>query len=282
MNTDFQRIEKAILYIRDNFQEQPDLDQVARQVHVSPYHFQRMFRDWAGISPKKFLQYTSLEYAKKLLKEHKTLEDASFETGLSGTSRLYDLFLSIEAMTPGEYKKEATGIAVNYSFADSPFGEMIIASTPIGICHLAFSSQRRESLDNMHSLFPRAKFKEATDSFQQQAIALFQPGKETLPRLKLHLRGTPFQVKVWEALLKIPFGGLSTYADIALSLGLPKASRAVGAAVGANPVAYLIPCHRVILSSGVIGEYHWGPGKKRAIIGWEAAIRMESDQRSSA
>ncbi|HTQ27331.1 MAG TPA: methylated-DNA--[protein]-cysteine S-methyltransferase [Puia sp.] len=274
--TDFERIEKAILYIRDHFKLQPDLDEVARQVHMSPFHFQRMFKEWAGVSPKKFLQYISLGHAKQLLKEQHSLADASFETGLSGTGRLHDLFISIESMTPGEFKQGGEGLEINYQFAETPFGRVLMASTPKGICYMAFTDRDKEGLEELKSHFPRAGFHHAGDEQQQRALHVFQLGGKPHSRLTLHLKGTPFQLKVWEALLRIPTGNLTTYAKIAASIGAPGASRAVGTAVAGNPVAYLIPCHRVIRSTGVLGEYHWGAGRKTAMIGWEGVWSQES------
>ncbi len=268
---DYERIEKAIGYIADHFKEQPGLDELAKQVHVSPFHFQRMFKEWAGVSPKKFLQYISLEHAKSLLKENHPLIDVSFETGLSGSSRLHDLFISIEGMTPGEYRNGGEELTINYSFAESPFGNIIVASTPKGICHLAFADDEKQALNNLKHLFPNASFRQVVDTRQQNALFIFTQDWKDLSAIKLHLRGTPFQLKVWEALLKVPMGELTTYGALASSVGNARAQRAVGTAVGGNPVAFLIPCHRVIRSTGVIGNYHWGSNRKTAIIGWESA-----------
>lgn len=270
--TDYQRIEKAIAYIRENFREQPDLDEVAKQVFLSPFHFQRLFKEWAGVSPKKFLQYVSLEHAKELLRKKHTLSDASFEAGLSGTGRLHDLFISIEGMTPGEFKRDGGQLRINYSFAETVFGDVLIASTPKGICHLSFVWDRREALEGLQIEFANAVLSQQTDFLQQDALQIFKKNWTDLPKIKLHLNATPFQVKVWEALLKIPFAAVSTYSRIAEEVHSPKASRAVGSAIARNPVAFLIPCHRVIRSTGVIGEYHWGSNRKAAIIGWEASL----------
>ncbi|HNR16669.1 MAG TPA: methylated-DNA--[protein]-cysteine S-methyltransferase [Chitinophagaceae bacterium] len=269
--TDYERIERAIRYLKENFTRQPSLDEVAKQVHVSPYHFQRMFKDWAGVSPKKFLQYISIEHAKSLLKKDMPLSDVSFETGLSGTSRLHDLFISIEGMTPGEYKNGGEQLHINYSYAESPFGNIIVASTTKGICHLAFADDEVMALGELKKLFPNASFRQVVDTIQQNALFIFTQDWKNLSAIKLHLKGTAFQLKVWETLLKIPMGGLSTYASIAAATGNNKASRAVGSAIGDNPVAFLIPCHRVIKSTGSLGHYHWGSNRKTAIIGWESA-----------
>jgi AraC family transcriptional regulator, regulatory protein of adaptative response / methylated-DNA-[protein]-cysteine methyltransferase len=268
----FQRIAEAIGFITENFKSQPALDEVAKRIHLSPYHFQRLFTDWAGVSPKKFLQFISLEHAKNILKEKKVrLLDAAFETGLSGTSRLHDLFINIEGMTPGEYKNGGENLSINYSFAESPFGNILVASTSKGICHMAFADNEEEAFSDLKRNFPHAHYRQMVDLVQQNALYIFSKDWKNLDKIKLHLKGTEFQLKVWEALLKIPLGKLSTYGDIAGKLQLPRASRAVGSAVGNNPVAFLIPCHRVIQSSGAFGQYHWGSNRKTAMIGWEAA-----------
>lgn len=268
----YQRIADAINYIRLNFKEQPNLDEVAERVNLSPFHFQRMFTDWAGISPKKFLQYLSLEYAKSILKEkHATLFDAAFETGLSGTGRLHDLFINIEGMTPAEYKNGGNALSINYSFAESPFGNILVASTSKGICYLAFADDREEAFSQLQHQFPNAGYHQVVDLIQQNALFIFKKDWSKLSTIKLHLKATPFQLKVWEALLRIPMGGLYSYGLVAQNIHLPNASRAVGSAIGDNPVAFLIPCHRVIRSTGEFGQYHWGATRKSAIIGWEAA-----------
>ncbi|MBK8788124.1 MAG: methylated-DNA--[protein]-cysteine S-methyltransferase [Chitinophagaceae bacterium] len=268
---DYERIEKAIVYLKQNFKEQPDLDKVAKQIHLSPFHFQRLFKDWAGVSPKKFLQFLSVEYAKGLLKQNLSLSDASYETGLSGTSRLHDLFIRIEGMTPGEFKNSGQGLYINFSFAETSFGNIIIASTNIGICHLAFVNNEMEGIENLKNIFPKATYIQKTDLIQQDALHFFRNDWNDLRKIKLHLKATPFQLKVWQSLLHIPFGNVSTYGQIASNIQNENASRAVGTAIGSNPVAFIIPCHRVIKSSGIIGEYHWGSNRKTAILGWEAA-----------
>ena len=270
--TNYNRIEDAIEYINSHFKSQPGLDEVAQKIHLSPHHFQRLFTDWAGVSPKKFLQYISLEHAKNILKEGKaSLFDAAFETGLSGTGRLHDLFVNIEGMTPGEYKNGGENLSINYSFAESPFGDILVASTSKGICHMAFADDEKKALKALQKNFPNARYKQMVDLIQQNALYIFTHDWKDPDKIKLHLKGTAFQIKVWEALLKIPMGQLSTYGTIAKRLHTPKASQAVGSAVGANPVAFLIPCHRVIQSTGVFGQYHWGSIRKTAMIGWEAA-----------
>jgi len=268
----YNRIAEAIEYIKTNFKDQPNLDEVAEQVHLSPFHFQRLFSEWAGTTPKKFLQYTSIEHAKKLLKDQQTtLFDTAFETGLSGTGRLHDLFVNIEGMTPAEYKNGAKNLSINYSFAESPFGNLIVATTPKGVCYMAFDNDEANALNDLKQKFPNATFQRKLDLLQQNALFIFQNDWSKLPEIKLHLKGTEFQLKVWETLLKIPMGKLSTYGSIAEKIGNANASRAVGTAIGSNPVAFLIPCHRVIQSSGNIGGYMWGNTRKTAIIGWESA-----------
>jgi AraC family transcriptional regulator of adaptative response/methylated-DNA-[protein]-cysteine methyltransferase len=268
----YNRIAEAIDYIQAHFKDQPNLDVVAEKVHLSPFHFQRLFTDWAGVSPKKFLQYISVEHAKQVLKDkHATLFDAASETGLSGTGRLHDLFMKIEGMTPGEYKNGGEALAIHYSYAETPFGNIIVASTAKGICYMAFEEDEQQALNDLNKQFPRATFRQMTDTIQQNALYIFTHDWSKLSQVKLHLKGTDFQLKVWESLLKIPMGELSTYGKIAQGIKNPNASRAVGTAIGSNPVAFLIPCHRVIQSTGTFGGYMWGPTRKTAIIGWEAA-----------
>jgi AraC family transcriptional regulator of adaptative response/methylated-DNA-[protein]-cysteine methyltransferase len=280
--TDYERIADAIVFIQEHFRSQPTLDEVAEHVCLSPYHFQRVFRRWAGVSPKKFLQYISLQYAKNMLKKNNSLFDVTHDTGLSGTSRLHDLFVTIEGMTPGEYKNGGEQLDISFSYAESPFGLVIVASTRRGICHLAFADSEMKGIQILRSLFPNASFTQGTDSFQQTALRVFNDDWNNIDKIRLHLAGTRFQLKVWETLLSIPFGNLSTYSAIGETIGLHKASRAIGSAVGKNPVAYLIPCHRVIQSSGVLGGYHWGSARKAAIIGWEAARTFSETQDSVA
>ncbi|KUJ52788.1 bifunctional helix-turn-helix domain-containing protein/methylated-DNA--[protein]-cysteine S-methyltransferase [Chryseobacterium sp. JAH] len=269
---DYQRIAKAIEFIQSNFKLQPNLDEVAEKVNLSPAYFQKIFTDWAGTSPKKFLQFISLGHAKKLLKEEKaTLFDAALETGLSSTSRLHDLFVNIEGMSPAEYKNGGKHLNINYSFYKSPFGEIIIASTYKGICYMAFTENKENGFGDLESKFPNASFSEKQDGFQGNALSIFTKDWSKLNTIKLHLKGTDFQLKVWESLLTIPMGKLSTYGNLADKIGNPKASRAVGTAIGSNPVAFLIPCHRVIQSSGKIGGYMWGSDRKQLIIGWESS-----------
>ncbi len=270
--TDYERIAAAIDYIRNNFKAQPNLDEVAAAIHLSPFHFQRLFTEWAGVSPKKFLQYISIAHARTLLKDKgATLFEAAFETGLSGTARLHDLFVNIEGMTPGEYKNGGAALTINYSYAETPFGNILIASTAKGICYMAFADDEAQALKELQDIFPNAQYQQMTDILQQSALQIFSYDWNNHDKIKLHLKGTDFQLKVWEALLKIPTGKLASYGSIAAQLQAPSASRAVGSAVGDNPIAFLIPCHRVIQSGGALGQYHWGCTRKAAMIGWEAA-----------
>jgi AraC family transcriptional regulator of adaptative response/methylated-DNA-[protein]-cysteine methyltransferase len=269
-NINYKRIAEAIDYIKTNFKEQPNLDEVAKKVNLSSFHFQRLFSEWAGTSPKKFLQYTTVEYAKTLLKENQvTLFETAYEAGLSGTGRLHDLFINIEGMTPAEYKNGGHDLTINYSYAESPFGNIIVASTVKGICYMAFADDESIAFSLLQNHFPNANFRQMLDLIQQNALYIFTHDWSKLDQIKLHLKGTDFQLKVWETLLKIPMGQLTTYGAIANKIENPNASRAVGTAIGSNPVAFLIPCHRVIQSTGTFGGYMWGTTRKTAIIGWE-------------
>ena len=270
----YNRIAEAIEFIKNNFKQQPSLDEIASKVHLSPFHFQRLFSEWAGTTPKKFLQYISIEHAKTLLTDQKaSLFDTAFETGLSGPGRLHDLFITIEGMTPAEHKNGGKNLSINYSFTESPFGNLIEASTSKGICYIAFINNETNALNDLKQKFPNAIIQHKSDVFQQNAMLIFQNDWSKMSEIKMHLKGTDFQLKVWEALLKIPMGKLSTYGNIAKQIGNPKASRAVGTAIGSNPIAFLIPCHRVIQSTGNFGGYMWGNTRKTAIIGWESAFK---------
>ena len=269
--TDYQRVENAIGYITKNFKEEPSLAEIASAINLSQYHFQRLFSRWVGVSPKKFIQFVKLFYAKEeLISKQLPLLDLAYDLGLSSASRLHDLFVKVEGMTPGQFKNRGDGLKINYSFCETLFGTVMIGSTNIGICHMAFEVHKEVAIENLKKTFPNAQFFESRDDMQVKALKVFRASWKDLDEIKLHLLGTPFQLKVWEALLKIPSGSLSTYGAIAKEIEKPKSSRAVGTAIGSNPVAYLIPCHRVIRSNGELGGYLWGTNRKQAIIAWEA------------
>jgi AraC family transcriptional regulator of adaptative response/methylated-DNA-[protein]-cysteine methyltransferase len=274
---DYGVVEKAIRYIESSYREQPSLDEIADHVHLSKYHFQRVFSRWAGISPKKFLQYLTISHAKRLLGESKSVLDVTYEVGLSSPGRLHDLFVNFEALSPGEYKRRGRGLRIEYGFCSSPFGVCLLARTDRGICWLSFLLDENSSraCADMLRYWDGAECVESGGSVKPLAEEVFGSfqGEQGNP-LQLHLRGTNFQIKVWEALLTVPFGYTTTYGDIAAKLGRPSAARAVGNAVGSNPVALLIPCHRVIRETGVIGNYRWGETRKKLLIGWEAAHRI--------
>lgn len=271
MTEDYLRIEKAIHYLDRRFPAQPDLEEVARSVNLSPFHFQRLFKRWAGISPKRFLQFLMLDYAKHALARSGNVLDAAYAAGLSSPSRLHDLFVSVEAVTPGEFKKRGAGLRISYGFHPTPFGECLLAATDRGICAMYFiTSTREQVLNEVRSRWPEADFVEDPKTTGQYFSQIF-PARQQKGKLPLHLRGTNFQIKVWQALLEIPPGAVVPYEELAAHVGNPKASRAVGSAVGQNPIAFVIPCHRVIRKVGAIGGYHGGPDRKRAMLAWEAA-----------
>ena len=271
--THYARMAKAIAYIQANVQAQPSLEQIAEQVHLSPAHFQREFSDWVGTSPKRFLQYLSLDYAKSQLRQDnaQSVLDTAYATGLSSPSRLHDLFVQIEGMTPAEYKHGGKHLEIAYQFAQTLFGEVLIASTTKGICHLTFIQDRENALQQLIAQFPNAQFVEQGTAFHAQALAIFNHENRSIEQIKLHLKGTDFQLKVWSSLLKIPMGEVVSYGEVAHDIAQDKAVRAVGSAIGRNPVAVLIPCHRVIQSTGGLGGYRWGADRKTVLIGWEGA-----------
>ena len=271
---DYQRVEKAIRFVEDNFTSQPSLDQIAESVHLSKFHFNRLFKRWAGISPIQFQQILTLEYAKKRLADSRSLLDTAFDAGLSGPGRLHDLFVTFEAMTPGEFKKMGAGLEISYGFDYTPFGQCLVAVTERGICHLGFveEGKRSEALKQLFKTWPGATFTESSESVSSKINSIFKIDKTKYSQpFNLHLKGTNFQINVWKALLNIPEGRVVSYQDIASHIGHPKAFRAVANAVAINPVAFLIPCHRVIVKSGKIHQYRWGSARKKALIGWEAA-----------
>lgn len=272
MSTNYDKIAGAIEFVSRNAQQQPELEAIAAAVHTSPFHFQRLFTEWAGVSPKKFLQFLTVEHAKQLLaaKQH-TVFDAAYETGLSGTGRLHDLFVNIEGMTPGEYRNGGEDLIIQYSIQECRFGKYIVASTAKGICNLAFFEDgEKAAIADLRTNWPNARIQEGTDTHQQKIIRFFTNNTGDASDIRLHLKGTPFQLKVWQALLHIPQGDVSTYSGIAQQISQPTASRAVGTAIGSNPVSYIIPCHRVIKSIGETGGYRWGTTRKKAMLAWES------------
>jgi AraC family transcriptional regulator of adaptative response/methylated-DNA-[protein]-cysteine methyltransferase len=285
LSADYQRIEQAILALEKNFRRQPSLDQIAKSVALSEYHFQRLFSRWVGISPKRFLQFLTKEYAKELIKNSPNLLDVAYESGLSGTGRLHELFVTCEAVTPGEFKNKGEGLQIFFGFHPTPFGHCLLAVTDRGICHLSFvkEGERTQAIKSLQKEWENAKITIAPNKTRPLVEQIFNPIKNGKPRpLHLLLSGTNFQIKVWEALLKIPAGAVASYEDIAARIGLPKASRAVGNAVAQNPVAYIIPCHRVVRKLGEFGNYRWGAARKKAILGWEMARRERNGEKISA
>ncbi|MGE8723185.1 methylated-DNA--[protein]-cysteine S-methyltransferase [Leptospira terpstrae] len=264
----YEIIKDSIEYVLEHFEDQPHLDQLAERVSLSPFHFQRVFRTWAGVSPKEFLQFVTVSHAKRLLKES-TLLDTTYSLGLSGTGRLHDLFVKLEAMTPGEYKRGGEGLILQYEVFPSPFGNILIVSSERGIQSLQFIESYEKGILEMKKEFPYADWKEGESSEHQKLRDYFQRFMIPKTPIPLYVYGTEFQLKVWKSLLKIPLGNLCTYGDVAESIGQTSAQRAVGTAIGKNPIAYLIPCHRVIQTSGLFGGYRWDPNRKRMIIAWE-------------
>lgn len=274
-NPDYRRIALAIKYLEEHAAEQPSLEEVAEHIGLSPWHFQRLFKSWAGVSPKRFLQYLTVENAKKLLRESGSVLDVALEVGLSGPGRLHDLFVSVEAMTPGEFKSLGKDLEVGYGFHATPFGECLLAVTSRGICSLAFVDEenRAEALRELLETWKAASLVENPAAGESIISQIFnQGGEQGRAPLKVLLRGTNFQLKIWQALLRIPEGTAVTYSSLAKAVGHPQAQRAVGGAVGRNPIACLIPCHRVLRTSGDLGGYRWGTTRKRAILAREAAV----------
>jgi AraC family transcriptional regulator, regulatory protein of adaptative response / methylated-DNA-[protein]-cysteine methyltransferase len=271
----YSRIEQAILYLEKNFQRQPELDEVAEKVHLSPFHFQRIFTEWAGISPKRFLQYLTVDYLKEKLDQSKNLVEAAEHAGLSSQSRVYDLFTTLEAVTPQEYKQHGAGIRIEYGIHSTPFGNCLIGVTDRGICWLSFlvtDEDPRREIELMKGHWHNSTFHQDLDLTGAFAEKIFNDSfSGSGEKLHVFVKGTNFQLKVWEALLKIPMGEVTTYQNIAASIQSPRAMQAVGSAVGSNHIAYLIPCHRVIRKDGILGEYRWTSARKKSIIGWEMA-----------
>lgn len=272
MSGDYERIGHAIEFLEARYQDQPGLEDLGQELGLSPAHLQRLFKRWAGVSPKGFLQAVTHAQARRLLENHASVLDTSYEVGLSGPGRLHDLFVKVEAMTPGEVKTMGAGLVMRWGLHETPFGEGLYVMSPRGLAGLAFcepaASARAAALADMQSRWPLATFREDPAASQSLATRLYSddPGKITVA-----LSGTPFQLQIWQALLAIPEGQAVTYSDIAAHVGKPKAMRAVGTAVGRNPVSWLIPCHRVLRTSGALGGYHWGVTRKRAMMVWESA-----------
>lgn len=269
----YQRIEKAIVYLEENFLKQPSLLEVAEEASVSPYHFQRLFSEWAGISPKRFMQFLTVDFLKSRLNESRNLIELAETAGLSGQARVYDLFTSLEAVTPQEYKLNGAGLHIEYGFHETTFGLALIGITTRGVCWLSFveaDADRAVAISDLQNHWNQSTLTENTGTTKVFIDTIFSQSGEGK---KLHalVKGTNFQVKVWEALLRIPLGAVSTYQRVAESVGNPNALQAVGSAVGANHIAYLIPCHRVIRKDGVLGEYRWQPVRKKSMIGLEMA-----------
>jgi AraC family transcriptional regulator of adaptative response/methylated-DNA-[protein]-cysteine methyltransferase len=271
---DYQRVAKAIAYLETNYLEQPGLDTLARAVHMSEFHFHRVFSRWAGISPKRFLQFLTIEHAKRQLAEAKPVLDATLDSGLSSPGRLHDLFVSVEAVTPGEFKTRGQGIRISYGFHPTPFGTCLVGATSRGVCWLSFheNGSQRGALRDLQSRWHGAELVEELTTTARVVKQIFSSlDKRQKSPLSLLLMGTNFQIKVWRALLSVPLGEVTTYENISELIGARNSARAVGGAVGDNRIAYLIPCHRVIRKSGMLGGYHWGEPRKRAMLAWEAA-----------
>jgi len=267
---DYRRVGAALSYLEDHYRDQPSLDDVSAEVGLSPYHFQRIFTRFVGLSPKKFIQHLSLEQAKQSLAADESVLDAAFDAGLSGPGRLHDLFVSHEALTPGEWKAGGLGKQFTYGWHPSPFGDCLVVATDRGVCGLAFAEpeDRDAALADIGDQYDGAELVEDPDATAPYADLAFGRAEGNL---HLVLKGTPFQIKVWQGLLRIPLGATVTYAQLARAVGAPNANRAVGSACARNPVSWLIPCHRVLRNGGAISGYRWQPGRKRAILAWEAA-----------
>lgn len=272
--SDYARIERAIRYLEANFRCQPSLTEVARHVGLSDYHFQRLFSRWAGVSPKRFLQFVTADYARQLLRTSQSLMDVAYEAGLSGPGRLHDLFVNVEAVTPGEFKSQGDGLTIRYGEHDSPFGPCLIGVTARGICWLAFvpAGERALAFTALRDHWRGAALQEDGQGTRAVVRRVFDRARSARDTpLPLLLKGTNFQLKVWEALLRVPIGAVTTYEGVAKAIDAPRAARAVGTAVGHNPVAFVIPCHRVIRATGAFGDYRWGAERKKALLAWEQA-----------
>jgi len=271
--TDYDIVRRAIAHIRGNWRTQPEIEEIADAAGVTPTELHHLFRRWAGLTPKAFLQALTLDHARRLLRESASVLDATYEVGLSGPGRLHDLFVTHEAMSPGEWKAGGEGLTIGYGFHPSPFGSALVMATPRGLAGLAFADpgEEKAAFADMSGRWPRAAYVEDRAMTAPLAQRIFDPATWRADRpLRVVLIGTDFEVRVWDALLKIPFGRLTSYSDLAARVARPNAARAVGAAVGKNPVCFVVPCHRVVGKSGDLTGYHWGLTRKRAILGWEA------------
>jgi AraC family transcriptional regulator of adaptative response/methylated-DNA-[protein]-cysteine methyltransferase len=270
---DYERVANVIRFLDRHHTDQPDLNELAAAASLSPFHFHRLFSAWAGVTPKDFLQCLTLEHVKQLLRNGDNVFDAALNAGLSGPGRLHDLCVTLEAASPGEMKNGGAGMQIDYGFAETPFGQALIAETKRGICHLSFVDGRgRNSARNLlTSQWPNAKLNRNDAPIAELSAKIFIQARDgaSRPTLRAFVRGTPFQLRVWRALLRVPSGSLTTYGRLAEAVGQSQAARAVGSAVGANPIAFIIPCHRVIRETGALGNYRWDPIRKRAIVGWE-------------
>lgn len=272
---DYLLVKRILAYLTENWREQPSLDEISRMSGVSAHHMQRVFTRWAGLSPKAFLQAITIDHARELLRESASILDTSYEVGLSGPGRLHDLFVTHEAMTPGAYKAKGRGVSIRYGFHDCPFGRALVMATDIGLCGLAFADPGEEEVAfaDMASRWPEADYVVDEASTVNYARTIFEPDNWSPDRpVRVVFLGSDFEIRVWETLLRIPMGKASTYSAIAAKLGRPNAARAVGSAVGRNPLSFVVPCHRVLGKSGGLCGYHWGLTRKRAILGWEAGI----------
>ena len=270
LSDDYQRIEQAILYLENHYKEQPSLEEIAANIGLSEFHFQRIFTRWAGVSPKRFLQYLTKEGAKELLHKSENLLDTTHQIGLSSLGRLHDLFVTTEAVSPGEFKSRGEGVIIRYGLHASPFGKCLIAVTDRGICHLSFvQNSEGDAIDQLVTDWKNARMIEDRKSTASFVEPIFDLDRQ-VQALHIHLRGTNFQLKVWEALLQVPYGTVTTYEGLAERIGQPTASRAVGTAVGHNPIAVLIPCHRVIRKVGEFGNYRYGSTRKKALLAYES------------
>ncbi len=279
LSQDYLLIEQAIQYLEKHANTQPELNEIASAIGLSEYHFQRTFSRWAGISPKRFIQFLTKESAKELLAKSENLLDTAYGVGLSSLGRLHDLFVTTEAVTPGQYKSGGSGLTVHYGLHDTPFGKALIGITERGICHLGFvQSNEGKAIDRLVSNWPEAMMVEDHQLTEGLVKPIFDLSQRSKKPLYVHLRGTNFQLKVWEALLRIPPGAVSSYQSLARQAGHPEASRAVGTALGGNPIAVLIPCHRVIRKLGEFGNYRYGTARKKAILGWETANQQAFPQ----